>query len=114
MICDRPMNRRATSRPALSDSDPAWLAQASSTIQGREVPFEGIDRGLEHAAAGVNAADVEVSPTMLVNELGALVGEQRVGCTCRPLNSARRGVRVRGRARCPVRGPIAVQPMSRS
>jgi len=45
---------------------------------GREVPFEGVDRGLEHAAVGVDAADVEVGPAMLVDELGALLGEQRV------------------------------------
>ena len=45
---------------------------------GRKVPFEGVDRGLEHTAVGVDAADVEVGPAMLVDELGALLGEQRV------------------------------------
>ena len=34
MICERPMNLRATSRPALWGSGPAWLAQASSMIHG--------------------------------------------------------------------------------
>jgi len=42
-------------------SGPAWLAQASSMIQGVEVTFEGVNRSLEHAAFGVDAADVKIS-----------------------------------------------------
>ena len=59
-------------------SGPAWLAQASSMIQGVEVTFEGVNRSLEHAAFGVDAADVKISLAVLTDELDALWGEQRV------------------------------------
>lgn len=43
-----------------------------------EIAFESIDGGLEHAHVGVDAAQVEVGPTALVDEMGAFGREQRV------------------------------------
>ena len=43
-----------------------------------EVAFESVDGGLEYAAVGVDATQVKISPTVLVDEVSSFGIEQRV------------------------------------
>ena len=72
-----PMNLPAMNSPAAWASGPAWLAQASLRIHG-EIALESVDGGLEYADIGVDATHVEISPTVLVNELRSFGCEQCV------------------------------------